>query len=75
MHVENRMKPQDGKRCGEYCKCATMDTCHGLRGLVIDLPDKMWACRVGPGRVDEFTDCGLQQTVDNVLFVNRQKQG
>lgn len=60
VHVENHMKPQDGKRRGKCGKCAAMDTCHGLRRIAIDLPNEVWACSVGPERIDEFTDRGLQ---------------
>ena len=40
-----------------------METCHRLRGIAIELPDKVRALIVSPERVDEFANRGLQDSV------------
>lgn len=51
-----------------------MDTCYRLRGIAIELPDKVWALVVSSERVDEFADRGLQHAVSIKLLMSRQNQ-
>ena len=74
MHVENHVKPQNGKCRGKGCECAAMDACHRLRGIAIDLPDDVWACSVSPERVEMFAKRGVQHAVSINLFMSHRNQ-